>query len=169
MPAEAVADEWEFPIAVKKTLDLRATIMAPAASASVLPIIAGGVKANLRQTLIVTINGATYEWPGIMSSFQHGWSDGQIQTYEVEWKCASPDAGDMPTTPAGTTTLIEKAFNTLAVLAYQFDADAAGASAPRYSGNLIFESMRVGFSGGQVLETEFETRSQGAITIANIA
>jgi hypothetical protein len=168
------ADGWLYPVFAKKRFQGEGTLRVLAATGAALPVLMAGTLSSLNLDLTITINGVTVTVPCLFKMLTHTIPQAGVQKYAVQFSGQAPDAdtgaagsGQAITLPTGSTTLLEKAFNTKAVQAFQIDTKAAGGA--RYSGNMLLKSANYQWSEGQLVMAAYEWNSQGAITVAQIA
>lgn len=166
--AAAVNDSWASPYITKKTLSGEAVLNAPAASSHTLAALFSGSAAlsGLTGSLSFTINGVAVTADALFRSYEHSLPQSGFQTMNLRFEGAPVDATATayPAAPTGTTTLLEKALNSLDALAFAITSKAAGGVA--YSGNMVFSSYRVRWANGELVMAEMEFATQGAVTAA---
>ncbi len=156
---------WKSPQNTKKNYRLSGTIVVTTATGGAQGLLtdAFGTVANANMTVSVTINGVAITIPMTLVSCSLAFADGDIQKYAVELQGASPDTGDYPTAPTGSTSLLEKAFNAYkTALAVSLTTHAT--EGVNLAGNVKFSSFSIGIEDGALTNVQYEFVSDGAIT-----
>ncbi len=110
--------------------------------------------------LSVSINGVTLAVPMIVSSYEHGFADDEIQTLTLSF-----EQRGAPTTTPATTNILGYAITSPGTgVACALTSRSANGSA--YAGNFIFNSASFSFNDAEIISTEYNLSSTGAITQA---
>ncbi len=172
--ASGVADLWKFPIVTAKDFTARAELLIPASAAATNPARVFGADAhsatvaNSQMVFSMTINGVAITLPMVVKSFEHRLNDGDYQRVGVELVGQGPDSGSYPTAPAGSTSLLEKAFNAPGTaLAGVLTPKAGAGEGNSYAGNLIYQGVSFDFNDASLIVPSFSFVSQGTWTQTN--
>lgn len=158
-------DEWAYHQVIDKDYSYTCDMLVPATAGHLLMELVHGTLDELEAVFSITINSAALTLPMIITEASWMGDDGDYQKFSCKLEGQSPDSGNYPTAPTGTTTIVEKALNApLTAVAVLLTTKAVGGSA--YSGNFVFSSF--GFSHGseQEIKYNFELVNQGEITHA---
>lgn len=160
---DACQDGHAWPVYVGSSIEGSATLKVPAAS---VPLMAAlDAPGNASGVFTFTLNGNTVELPVLITSLAHAASNGQVQTVEVSFVGQDPLVGDMPTTPTGTTTIVEKILNAPETpLPIAWTTKASGGVA--YTGNALIQSYSLQINNGAVVTENMTWAGVGAITDA---
>lgn len=173
--AAPVGSFWRFPYIVAKDYSATVDLMLPlSATANADRLIGADIHSSsaedLCMTFILTIDGVAYELPMLITKIEEKLTDDDINIYTVDLVGKSPasDSG-YPTTPSGTTTLLEKAFNDpFTALAFTFTPYAAAGKGTSKTGNLIFNGFSFNFDDQKIIAIDYTFLSQGAVTQTNL-
>lgn len=125
----------------------------------------GGNLTGVNITVSFTINSVAITMPMSISSAELVLDEGGLQTVRIECSGRSPDSGDYPTAPTGTTSLFEKALNApKTALAYSITNAATSAYDVNLAGNCIIKSFSIGFQDGALVMEDYSYASQGTVT-----
>lgn len=122
----------------------------------------------LQMVVSFTINGVTITVPMTLNSIQHGVDQSGAQQYTVGLSGQSPDSGDYPTAPTGTTTLLEKALNAPGTaLAIAFTPVGTVGEGGQLAGNVVFSEFAVTVQERNLVLEEYTFVNDGPITWTN--
>lgn len=157
---------WKDPQNVKKTYRLSGTILVPSATGGAQALLVDAASAtptDANMTVTFTINGIAITLPMTLVRASLELTDGDVQKIAIELESASPDSGTFPTAPTGTTSLLEKAFNSFkTAIAFAFTSHATEGVA--FTGNCKFTSFQIGIEDGALSNVQYEFASSGAVT-----
>lgn len=161
-------DEWAFPNFVGKDYGANLQLAVPATFDATIEALLHAADADgLDVVFIVTLNGVAIEVPMLITDCAHLFREGAIQMLDATLAGRSPDSGNYPTAPTGTTTILEKAFNAPQTALAVALTNKAGIGLGRArTGNFLFSSFGFDFNDQAVVKTTYEFASQGAVTSA---
>lgn len=174
----SVGDVWSETQIFGKDYRTEVTLTIPAAGDSQTPNFARSLMDELhdsdlndqdltRVVFEIVIDGVTITVPMIVASATHAINEKQEQLITLSLEGNAPTSGDFPTAPTGTTTLLEKAFNSYNTpLAVVLTTGAAG-SGEAYTGNVLFSGFSFGFNDAEINVIQYEFVSHGAFAAAN--
>lgn len=136
------------------------------AEAFMVPFDDGAALSDSNGDYSLGFNGVTYTFPSVIQkAVFKGERDG-IQEVEISLEGRSPDSGNFPSAPTGTTGLLQKAmnaYNTAIAFAFQSKSSTVGVN---ITGNVKFDSVEFTIADEQIVPTNFVFRLYGAVTIA---
>lgn len=134
------------------------------ASAFMIPM-HSTTSADRNMILSITLNGIAITLPCRLQKATSGAKRDELQEISLELVGRSPDTGNFPTAPTGTSTLLEKAFNDWKT-ALAFEYDSAVAAGFTVSGSMIFSSFSFEIADEQLVSTSYAWDSYGTVTAA---
>lgn len=162
--ATGAADLWRYnqPTGTK-TLTFEGRILVPATGGQDIQtkMFANNVT-DIEGTVTFTINGVTVTAAMVLKRFNQVFSRGDLQEFDVTFEASSPDSGTYPAAPTGTTTLLERALNTVGRHRLQLTSHASEGIA--YAGNAVLRQARIVIPQAGLLNVEYEWAGQGALT-----
>lgn len=170
--ASAVGDLWKFPYIVAKDYSAEVDLMLPlSATANASRLVGADIHSSntedLCMTFSITIDGVAYALPMMVVGIEHQFNDNDLAMYKVSLKGKGPDSDvtAYPTTPTGTTSLLEKAFNDpQTALAYTFTPYSTAAKGISLTGNLLIAGFSFTFNDKQIIDIDYTFHTQGAVT-----
>ena len=157
-----VGDGWKYPNAVGLNLSATMTLAVRSTAIAVPDLLTGSV-ADLDVVLDFTLNGANLEIPMLITGMTHQFSENEIQTWELTLEGKSPDSGNFPTVPTGSTSLLEKAINAPGTPLTLVLTDKA-TTGTTYGGEFIFTSASFTVEDNSLVPISYEFASQGPVT-----
>lgn len=122
----------------------------------------------LQMALAFTINGVSVSVPMTLTNVEHGVSESGVQQYTVTLSGQSPDTGDYPTAPTGTSTLLEKAFNApQTALAILFTPIGTVGQGGQLGGNVKIASFQISVQERNLVLERYTFVNDGPITWTN--
>lgn len=134
------------------------TLLAPFGSAAAL--------ADSNATYSLVFNSVTYTIPVLISSAVLTAERDGVQEVTVKLKGRSPDSGNFPSAPTGTTGLLQKAmnaYNTAVAFSFQSITSTNGVAV---AGNVKFDSVNFSIEDEQIVSVQYNFRNYGAWTVA---
>lgn len=120
---------------------------------------------NRNVALSVTINGVAFAVPMIIQNASWAGEDSRPQIVTLDLKGKDCNA-TFPTTPSGTTTLLEKSLNAATTpLAFSFTPKSANST--NFAGELVPASFGFAFEKRQIIATDYKWHSHGVVTPTN--
>lgn len=114
-----------------------------------------------------TLNGVAITVPMRLESIPFKAERDGLQMLTVNLTCHAPLSGTFPTAPTGTTSLLEKAFNSWAAeLAFAFSTNAAAGAGAAISGNCIFGPTTIEVSDEALAKVTYQFHTTGTVTEA---
>ncbi|HLO97252.1 MAG TPA: hypothetical protein VK171_01545 [Fimbriimonas sp.] len=113
----------------------------------------------------LAFNGVTYTIPSLIQEGVLVAERDGIQDISLKLEGRSPDSGNYPASPTGTTGLLQKAmnaYNTAIPFAFQSITGTVGVAV---SGNLKFDSVSFSIEDEQIVPTSYTFRNYGAWTV----
>lgn len=118
--------------------------------------------------LAFTVGGVGIELPFKMVSCSKPVERDGLQTYTLGLEGRQVLYGTvMPTAPVGTTSLLEKAFNSFRT-ALAFDWKSSAATGYRLQGNMVYNSVSLKIADAQLVPVNYSFKTQGTITPTNV-
>lgn len=117
-------------------------------------------------TYSLVYNGVTYTIPMLMQAVDLVAEREGMQELRIKLQGRSPDTGNYPSAPTGTTGLLQKAlnaFNTAIAISFQ---SITGTNGVAISGNVKFDSASFTIEDEQIVPVNYVFRSYGAMTVA---
>lgn len=178
----AVSDVFKWPQIFGKDYKVDLTLLVPAAGDTQtanflrgsLISTAGLLDTDLadqdltRQTFSITINGVTYALQLEIDSVDVTINQNEEKVIKISGSGNDPGTGAYPTTPTGTSTLLENCFNDFNTAVALVLTDAAAGSGVSMTGNFIFSSFNFSFNDSEVTMIDFEMQSRGTIAQATV-
>jgi hypothetical protein len=120
------------------------------------------------KTVSITINSVVITIPLNLNQGTINAQRYELQELALSFDGADPGAGNYPTAPTGTTTILEKALNAPTTeIAFVFQNALTGVNTGvRGSGNAVFESFSIKTQDAQLVEENYSFATYGTITIA---
>lgn len=174
--ASGVADRWKVHQVVKKHYTADLDLLIPAASNGIKTIAdlfvgsLANIEVVLTFTLTVSTGNVVVTIPTKLEKWSHSGSDADLQKVKISVVGSAPGIGSTyPTSPTGTTSILENAFNSpngpLGV-PYPVVLDMGNANGVKYSGSFVYKSFGFGVNNGQLVSAKYEFANAGAITLA---
>jgi hypothetical protein len=131
-------------------------------------MIAGADFSNVDQAVSFTLNSVVVTIPMNLNEGTLTAQRYSLQSLALAFDGADPGAGNYPTAPTGTTTILEKALNAATTeMAFSFqNALAANTGGIAASGTCVFDSVSIKIADGQLVEEQYGFATYGAVTIA---
>lgn len=131
-------------------------------------MIAGADFSNVDQTVSFTLNSVVVTIPMNLNEGTLTAQRYQLQSLALAFDGADPGAGNFPSAPTATTTILEKALNAPTTeMAFSFqNALAANTGGIAASGTCVFDSVSIKIADGQLVEEQYGFVTYGAVTIA---
>lgn len=154
-----------------KSKDYKATLevgVSDAGYAALVVASASTVEADRRMDLAATINGIGVTIQVTLGEIQFAIPDADNQrvTFTVMGNAPSNLATAYPTSPTGSSTLLEWAFNaSKTTKAIVFKSNNTAAVGVSVTGNVTVVSFKFGAKDGEVLVSEYELESYGTMTV----
>jgi hypothetical protein len=124
---------------------------------------ATGSSRNL--VLSFTLNAVTITVPLRLESAQLKAERDGLQMMTLNLSCHAPLSGTFPTAPTGTSSLLEKAFNSWAAeFAFAFNTSATAARGAAISGNCIFGPTTIEVTDEGLAKTTYQFHTTGTVT-----
>jgi hypothetical protein len=166
----AVNDLFKWPVVTKTDFTLDGKLIIPTAALGtdnvshvISPAWASTTIGDKNMIFSMIINGVTIALPMVIQSFTHAFTQADLVAYDITMKGQDPYTGTYPTTPTGTTTLLEKGLNDPGT-AIAFALTSHASEGVAYSGNAVYSGMSFSFDDGTVITNDFTFVSQGAVT-----
>lgn len=123
---------------------------------------------NNDQTVLITVNSVTITIPMNLNEGTLNAQRYNLQQLSLSFDGGDPGAGNYPTAPTGTSTILEKALNAPTTeMAFGFQnvasADTHGINA---SGTCVFDSFSFKVTDGQLVEETYGFATYGTVTLA---
>lgn len=174
--ASGPGDLWKYPEALDMNLSGNVKLLLPNGSNFFFG--AGGLAkslfvddktllSNLDISLSVTINSAVVTIPCTISSVGQSFDRGDFIQLDVELASRSVYGADYPTSPTGTTSLLEKFCNSFRTTR-AIVLDTGGTGFGVYTGNFLFESMEFGWNQSSLIVNEFNFMSHGPLVDSSV-
>ena len=171
--AGGVGDYWKYPLVTVKDYASSVTLSIPDSGTAnaFQDILAAGLAHATPANAIaardvafsITINGVAVTVPMFIADATWGGEAGRLQTVNLSLQGKDCDPTNYPTAPTGTTTLLEKALNAPKTpLAFSLTPKATNSA--NLAGEMVFSSFSFGFDDGQLIQTQYEFLTHGAVT-----
>lgn len=172
--AGGVGDYWKYPLVTIKDYSAEVTLNLPnSGTANAFQDTMGDLFhatpataiANRNVVFDITINGVNIEVPMIVASARLNLEPGRLQTVTFSLQGKDCDPTHYPTVPptTSTTTLLEKAFqDPKTPLAFALTPKSANSAA--LAGEMVFSSFGFSFDDSQIIATNYEFLTHGAVT-----
>lgn len=165
--ATAVGDFWKWPhYNGTKTLSFTGTILVPSTAAlgsQFTPTrFFSATPSDHEGSVSMTLNGVTITAAMTLKSLEHAFNRGDLQAFNVSFEANSPDTGTYPAAPTGTTTILERALNSVNVHRLRLTTHAS--EGQQYAGNGILSQARIVIPNADLIKVEYEWQTQGAWT-----
>lgn len=156
---QVVAKDYQIAIA----LDIENTD-----SYTLMALMGGSDFSNVDQAVSITINSVAIT---IASNLNQGTVKAQryeLQELGLNFDGADPGSSAYPAAPTGTSTILEKALNSVtSELAFSFQNALSGNTyGMNASGNAVFESFSIEVQDGQLINETYNFATYGSVTIA---
>lgn len=172
-----LANAFKWPQAFGKDYSIDVTLVIPAAADSQTSNFAVNMGANLHDTdltdqdltrlaFTITIDNVTIAMTCEVDDYTHEINGQQEQVITLKLSGNDPGTGAYPTTPTGTTSILEKAFNAYNTAVAVVLTSGAAASGETYSGNFMIPSFSIGIQDESVIMIDLDFESKGTITAA---
>jgi len=164
-----VGEAWEKPQVVAKDYAVSVTLDVSTGDALALAQIFDGTDfADNDQAVSITIDSVPITIPLNAMSYSLGIARYDKQKITLEFMGADPGAGDYPTAPTGTTSLLEKALNapfTEVAFSIQnaISGDTGGIAA---SGNCVWSAFSISVEDGALVGESYTWKTYGTVTVA---
>lgn len=145
----------------KLMFDGEFTVPTGAASA-LLTMLKSGTIADHSVAAVMTIDGVTYEFPGVYTNLSLKAEREGLYVVSATLEGESPDTGAFPTTPTGTTSLIEKALNSRAAVAVALTTQTTNGNA--FSGNAVISGLDINVSDEDIIKYSMTFEGTGALS-----
>src|SRR3990167_312500 len=174
--ASAAQDLWAWPQPLPNSRDFSASvdlmIVAGSATANALRDfgvqLASADENDSSMVLTLVIDTTTITLPMTVENLELGIERDGLQMIKLDLKGRAPISGTYPTSPAGTTTLLEKAINAAATaLAFTFTPHDDVGFGQIVTGNMVVESVDFSFNDGQIVVMNYQYAVQGQPTATN--
>jgi hypothetical protein len=171
----SVKDLWKTPQPLPNRRQVAVTVklQVPAASATANALRAiGAINVGNREAnqvaFSMTLGGVTITLAMTIASVSNPQRVGEMFEMDINLVGRAPVSGTFITSPAGTTTLLEKAINdSKTVLAFVFTPHNDVGFGYSYNGNMVVESVEFGWEDEQIVRTAYTYRTAGAVSGAN--
>lgn len=164
--ADASGDRWKFPVIAKKTWSASGTIMVPTTAALgsqlLLTTHYNSTFSSNRGNISFTVDGGAVTAAGLLTGLELTAENGGIQTFSFTMVARGSDSGTYPASPTGTTTLVDRLFNSLNSYGFSFTNHAT--EGVNLVGNMVPSSGVLRVQNGQLYLADFTFESQGAVT-----
>lgn len=174
-----IADAYRWPQITGKDYEVELNLMLPAAGDSQVPNMVRALGPSIhdpdvldqdltRVTWSMTIDDVTITIPMIVESFEDTIRENQEQELRLRLSGCDPGTGAYPTSPTGTSSLLEAAFNAFNVpIAFVLTTAGAGAGVS-YSGNAIVTRFGFSFNDAEITMIDYTFSSRGTVTAATV-
>lgn len=116
-------------------------------------------------TLGMTINSIPFAIPMRLQRLSTGGKRNELQSLAFEMTGRDPGTGAYPTTPAGTTSLLEKAFNSFKTpLPFAYTSKAVDGFS--LAGNMTYQAFSLSLEDGGAIFDEYTFDTYGTVTAA---
>lgn len=165
-----IGDIWKAPYITEKDYKLSGDLqLVDSATANFWQNNADEIHANnltgVNIAVSFVINSVTITLPMSITSAELVLDEGGLQVVRIECAGRSPDTGDYPTAPTGTTSFLEKVLNApQTALAFSITNTANTSFDVNLAGNCIIQSYSAQFQDGALVMEDFVWASQGAVT-----
>lgn len=165
--SSGAADKWKYnQWKGKRDYSVEIDLWLPATAGVALAAeMHNAARATTHLTVSFTLNGVAITLPMNVYKAVHKITDGEFAMYTISAKGMRPDnlATAFPTSPTGTTTLLEKAFNAPGTaLALVLTSHATEGVA--YSGNAVISAFGFEITDGKVVKTDYTFLTQDTWT-----
>lgn len=174
-----VADPYRWPQIFGKDYEVELNLLLPAAGDSQVSNMARVLSPLIhdpdltdqdltRVTWSMTIDNVTITIPMIVQSYELTIRETQEQELRVRLSGCDPGSGAYPTSPTGTSTLLEAAFNAFNTpIALVLTTAAAGAGVS-YSFNAIITRFGFSFNDAEITMIDYTFSSRGNVTAVTV-
>ncbi|MFZ4483740.1 MAG: hypothetical protein ACOYOL_07155 [Chthoniobacterales bacterium] len=158
--------KWKDPQNTDIDFGFSGKVLVPTATGGAQALLSDAASSTLTDAEMVvsfTLNGIAVTLPMTLASVSLGLQSGGLQEISIELSGNSPDSGAYPTAPTGTSSLLEKAFNsykTAITFAMTTHATEGGA----FSGSAKLKSYSIGMNDGQLVNVQYNYEGSGALT-----
>lgn len=163
--AGGVANLWKYPLNTVKDYGGEVTLNLPLSTTAnalrtILKAINDGATAH-DVIVAITINSVAISLDMHITSFKFNGEPGKLQTVTLSL-AGKDDGSNAVNSPVGTTTLLEKAINVYKTpIAFSFTGKSTNSL--NLAGDMIFSSFSFSFNDSQVISTDYEWESHGAV------
>lgn len=112
----------------------------------------------------ITIDGSAVTVPMQIETLEIAFTERQEIAVTIQLVGNDPGTGDFPTSPTGTTTMLEKCFNAYNAPIAIVLTSASGTDGVIYSGNFIPGPFSFQFNDAEIIMLDFTWLSRGTIT-----
>lgn len=136
--------------------------VATGAASTLLTYLKSGTVSDHDVTVIMTIDAVPYEFPAVLTDIELKGEREGLYVVSATFEGQSPDSGAFPTTPTGTTSLIEKAFNSRAQVAVALTTQSSNGNS--FSGNALITSFKMRVDDANKIDYQFSLMGTGALS-----
>lgn len=162
-----MGERWFKPKIVKKKIEMAGSFLLDSASNATEEYVLKHMSSTLTDKNVVatvTLDGTAYTFPSLLKSASLKIQDSDVQM--VDFVLAGRSYADtpltnMPTAPTGTTTLSEKAINTVAALTFEFETATTGVN---FAGSLVITGLKISWGEDQLIKAEYTFETYGTVT-----
>lgn len=165
--ATAARDFWKHPQSGgTKELEFSGQILVPSTAAlgsQVIPTkFFSATPSDHEGTVSVDINGVAIEGSMTLNRLNWAFNRGDLQVWDIAFSANSPDTGDYPTSPTGTTTILERALNTHTRHRLRLTNHAS--EGQQIAGLAVLSRATVQIPNSGLITVGYEWQTQGAWT-----